>query len=152
MIDVIEKYASKLENNIKIVNDLDAKFEVIDKDYLNYLLKDRFSKLPLYQRIDKIAEHICNKLGVKYKEKRGFIKQINDSFNIKKDYKKFYSNLFLSDEFINVYGNSEIVKLSNKEISYPDALCFIYLKGLLEGFPYNGLIKQVVIDEAQDYN
>ncbi len=152
MIDVIEKYASKLESNIKIVNDLDAKFEVIDKDYLNYLLKDRFNKLPLYQRIDKIAEHICNKLGVKYKEKRGFIKQINDSFNIKKDYKKFYSNLFLSDEFINVYGNSEIVKLSNKEISYPDALCFIYLKGLLEGFPYNGLIKQVVIDEAQDYN
>ncbi len=28
----------------------------------------------------------------------------------------------------------------------------VYLKGLLEGFSYEASIKQVVIDEAQDYN
>ena len=31
-------------------------------------------------------------------------------------------------------------------------LLFAYLKGTLEGFPYEGDIKQVVVDEAQDYN
>ena len=39
-----------------------------------------------------------------------------------------------------------------KEIPYVDALLFVYVKGLLEGFPYERNIRQVVIDEAQDYN
>ena len=37
-------------------------------------------------------------------------------------------------------------------INYEDALLFSYIKGVLEGFPYEANIKQVVIDEAQDYN
>ena len=37
-------------------------------------------------------------------------------------------------------------------INYEDALLFSYLKGRLAGFPYENNIKQVVIDEAQDYN
>ena len=37
-------------------------------------------------------------------------------------------------------------------INYEDALLFAYMKGLLCGFPYERDIKQVVIDEAQDYS
>ena len=37
-----------------------------------------------------------------------------------------------------------------KEIPYVDAVLFVYIKGLLEGFPYERNIRQVVIDEAQD--
>ena len=42
--------------------------------------------------------------------------------------------------------------MSKKEIKYEDACIMVYIKGLLEGFNYRGLIKEVVIDEAQDYN
>lgn len=47
----------------------------------------------------------------------------------------------------------EIKCLKNKQIiTYENALLFVYLKGLLEGFMYDRYVEQVVIDEAQDYN
>ena len=65
MIPIIEEYAKNLENKIYIKEDMDIKFDTIDKEYLNYLLKERYNKLPLYQRIDKMAEHLCDKLNIK---------------------------------------------------------------------------------------
>ena len=84
--------------------------------------------------------------------KRTFIKNIKESINIKPDYRKLYAELYMSKSFVSVYKCEENIKLNIKKINYEDALCFIYLKGLLNGFPYSNLIKQIVIDEAQDYN
>ena len=153
MIPIIENYAKEIENKIMITGDIETKIDVIDKNYLNYLLKDRFNKLPLFSRIDKMAEHLCNKTGISYgKGKRSFIKQIKELLNIKPDFKKLYQDLYLSDAFKKVYQENVNLKLNTKMINYEDALCFIYLKGLLDGFPYSNLIKQIVVDEAQDYN
>lgn len=153
MIPIIENYAKEIENKIMITGDIETKIDVIDKNYLNYLLKDRFNKLPLFSRIDKMAEHLCNKTGISYgKGKRSFIKQIKELLNIKPDFKKLYQDLYLSDAFKKVYQEDVILRLNTKMINYEDALCFIYLKGLLDGFPYSNLIKQIVVDEAQDYN
>lgn len=153
MIPIIENYAKEIENKIMITGDIETKIDVIDKNYLNYLLKDRFNKLPLFARIDKMAEHLCNKTGISYgKGKRSFIKQIKELLNIKPDFKKLYQDLYLSDAFKKVYQENVNLKLNTKMINYEDALCFIYLKGLLDGFPYSNLIKQIVVDEAQDYN
>lgn len=153
MISIIENYAKEIENKIMITGDIETKIDVIDKNYLNYLLKDRFNKLPLFARIDKMAEHLCNKTGISYgKGKRSFIKQIKELLNIKPDFKKLYQDLYLSDAFKKVYQEDVILRLNTKMINYEDALCFIYLKGLLDGFPYSNLIKQIVVDEAQDYN
>lgn len=153
MIFVIENYVKEIENKIAITNNIETKFDTIDTKYLNYLLKERFNKLPLYSRIEYIAEHLCNKLGISYgKGKRSFIKQIKEALNIKPDFKKLYQELYLSNAFKEKYGKYEYLKLNTKMINYEDALCFIYLKGLLNGFPYSNLIKQIVVDEAQDYN
>lgn len=153
MISIIENYAKEIENKIMITGDIETKIDVIDKNYLNYLLKDRFNKLPLFARIDKMAEHLCNKTGISYgKGKRSFIKQIKELLNIKPDFKKLYQDLYLSDAFKKVYQENVNLRLNTKMINYEDALCFIYLKGLLDGFPYSNLIKQIVVDEAQDYN
>ncbi len=153
MIKAIEDYAKEIENNIKITNNIENKTEVIDKNYLNYLLKDRYNKLPLFSRLEVMAEHLCNKNGISYgKGKRNFLKLIKENLNIKPDYKKLYQDLYLSDAFKAYYGEEKLVKLNNKKINYEDALCFIYLKGILNGFPYSNLIKQIIIDEAQDYN
>lgn len=153
MITVINRYVKEIEDKILITDDINTKTDVIDRNYLNYLLKDRFSKLPLFSRIEPIAEHLCNKLGISYgKQKRKFIKQIKELLNIKPDFKKLYQELYLSNSFKETYGKEEVIKLNNKMINYEDSLCFIYLKGMLNGFPYSNLIKQIVIDEAQDYN
>ena len=42
--------------------------------------------------------------------------------------------------------------INRKIIHYEDALLFTYIKGTLEGFRYENNIRQVIIDEAQDYN
>ena len=109
--------------------------------------------MPLFSRIELMAEHLCDKLGLSLgKMKRTFIKNIKENINIKPDYRKLYAELYMSKSFVSVYKNEENIKLNVKKINYEDALCFIYLKGLLNGFPYSNLIKQIVIDEAQDYN
>lgn len=153
MVDVIDNYAKELENSIRITDDIELKIETIEKSYLNKLLKDKYDRLPLFERIDKMAEHLCDKTGVSYgKGKRGFIKQIKERLSIKPNFKKIYEDLYKSNAFISEYKKEESLKLNTKEIKYEDALCFIYLKGLLNGFPYSNLIRQIVVDEAQDYN
>ena len=153
MIPIIEGYVKEIEDKIMITNDIETKFDTIEKDYLNYLLKERYNKMPLFSRIELMAEHLCNKLGLSIgKMKRTFIKNIKESINIKPDYRKLYAELYISKSFVSVYKCEENIKLNIKKINYEDALCFIYLKGLLNGFPYSNLIKQIVIDEAQDYN
>ena len=153
MIDVIENYVKEIENNIKITSDIEIKTDTIDKEYLNYILKERFNRLPLFSRIEKMAEHLCDKYGLSYgKNKKSFIKLIKDNLNIKPNYVKIYKDLYLSNSFKEKYCGVKEIKLNKKIINYDDSLCFIYLKGLLTGFPYSNLIKQVVIDEAQDYN
>ena len=153
MIPIIEGYVKEIEDKIMITNDIETKFDTIEKDYLNYLLKERYNKMPLFSRIELMAEHLCDKLGLSVgKMKRTFIKNIKENINIKPDYRKLYTELYISKSFVSVYKSEENIKLNIKKINYDDALCFIYLKGLLNGFPYSNLIKQIVIDEAQDYN
>jgi DNA helicase-2/ATP-dependent DNA helicase PcrA len=77
--------------------------------------------------------------------------------SIKLDYKELYKGIFKSTHFSNLYGrvldDKEINSFVNKDIlNYEDSLLMIYMIGLIEGFPYNNRIKQVVIDEAQDYS
>ena len=153
MIKVIENYVQEIDKNIKIIDNIETKFSLIEKEYLNYLLKDRYNKMPIFERMDYIAEHLCNKLGlISKKDKISITKKIKEVLSIKPDYKKLYKDLFISDSFSSSFNKSINLKLNSKVINYDDALCFIYLKGLLNGFPYSNLIKQVVIDEAQDYN
>ncbi len=153
MIGIIESYVKSLENNLKFIDNLFYGDIEISKEYLTFLMKERFCKLPLFCRIEKMSEHLCDKFGLSYgKNKKSFNKKIKDLLNIKMDFIKIYSDLFLSEEFSKSYGSNIVYKLNKKIINYEDALCFIYMKGLLNDFPYSNLIKQVVIDEAQDYN
>lgn len=158
IINDINKYITDFVNNIEFVNDLLTHDFDIAKDELNYLLKDRYSKFNLLDRINSIAERICRDY---YKGKKHKFMSVRalliKNLNYKFDYKDIYKNFFYSKYFINGYNgeisNNEINKITrSKTINYEDACLFVYIKGLLEGFEYKGLIKEVVIDEAQDYS
>ena len=56
-----------------------------------------------------------------------------------------YCKIKLPEKTINSFINKNV-------INYEDALIFAYIKGKLEGFIYESTIKQVIIDEAQDYS
>lgn len=158
IIEALEKYINKVLSNLHFISDISTREFEIPKEELNYLLKDRYEKLLLIERLDKIAEKICNDF---YKGKMGNKKKIlsmlNKSLNIKIDYKQIFKDFFRSEEFNNSYNGFITDKQINdsvnkKEIKYEDACIFVYIKGLLEGFNYRGQIQEIVIDEAQDYN
>ena len=158
IIENIDNYINRLLKKIEFKEDIINRDYEITKEELNYMLKDRYSKLLLIERIDAISDKMCNDFyrGKKTNKKK-IISQLIKNLNIKLNYKEIFKNFFKSEEFINSYDGPitelEINKsVSTRNIKYEDACIFVYIKGLLEGFSYRGQIKEIVIDEAQDYN
>lgn len=157
IIPILENYAKTITNITRFINDITYKEQIISKEELNDLLKNRYNKFNLFDRFDYIAEKINNryysgKKQEKVRLKSLLLKNINTSTNMKDVYKSFYD----SQEFLNDYNgyfnrNENIKNLNKKVLNYEDSTLFIYLKFLLTSIPYRVSTKLVVIDEAQDY-
>jgi len=135
-------------------NVLEGEKNLITKDDLNEMLHDRYSRLPLFVRISEMAEKLSSNF---YKGSRKKVKTFNkllmESANFSGDYRIIFKEFFMSDFCKIKLPEKTINGFVNKDIiNYEDALIFAYIKGKLEGFLYEGMIKQVIIDEAQDYN
>lgn len=151
----LDKYINDFIKESKIINDIELdKVNTISKDEVNNLLHDKYSRFPFFERIKEIAKKLSlNYYGSEGKKRATIEKLIISNSNFKKDYKSLYINFYKSKySKFNLLEFEEKEILKTKELSYEDALLFAYLKGTLQGFPYEGDIKQVVVDEAQDYN
>lgn len=154
----INNYVQDLTKSVLFINDLETRDLTYSKEELNYFLKERYNHMLLFDIVPTIATKICdNYYDGKRTNHKKIVSELYKCLNIKKDFKEIYKNFYNSKYFIESYGKElsqiEINSITNKkEITYEDACIMTYLKGLLEGFSYKGLIKQVVIDEAQDYN
>lgn len=154
IINDFNNYLIDLVNNTKFVLPVNINdITTYSPSFLNDLLCDRYNKFPLFERIDEISKKLSEiNYDGKLKEARSIRKKLLDSLNLKKDYKKiyagFYKSIFskylLSDNYIESFIKKEM-------ILYEDSVLFAYMKGVLEGFNYNNVIKEIVIDEAQDY-
>ena len=151
----LDNYLNDYISDAKVIRDLELdKVNTVSKEEVNYLLHDKYSRFPFFERIREIAKKLSlSYYGSEGKKRATIEKLIIDNANFKKDYKSLYVNFYKSK-----YSKYQLLEeeekeiLKSKELSYEDALLFAYLKGTLEGFPYEGDIKQVVVDEAQDYN
>lgn len=155
IINDINLYIEDYIRKSRVINGFtENKIYDIDKEELNELLHNKYNNLPFFERVERIAEKY-SEMNYKgsIKKKPTYLKLIYDNSNFKKDYIDIFLGFF-SSEFCKIRMNDiEIRKFSKRDIiGYEDALLFVYMKGLLEGFPYERNIKQVVIDEAQDYN
>lgn len=155
IINDINLYVEDFIRKARVVNDfLENKVFNVYKDDVNDLLHNRYNTLPFFERIDVIAEKLseANYKGSS-KKKPTYRKLIMENSSFRKDYKDIYMEFF-SSPFCKIRARDEDIKAFNrsKVIGYEDALLFVYMKGLLEGFPYEKNIRQVVIDEAQDYS
>ena len=158
IINDLNNYVKDIINNVCFTEGIENKDFTITKHELDYLLKDRYSKMLLFERLELISQKLSDNYYNGNKSKARSIKsQLNKLLNMSLDFKEIYKNFFYSKFFKESYQGSiteieieEMVK--NKIIKYEDACLFVYLKSLLKGFDYRGMIKQVVIDEAQDYS
>ena len=147
----IDNYLNNASFNKNITENI---INRVSKEDLNNYLHNKYFKLPLYERINEIASKLSSDFYKgSSKKKETFSKLLKASSNFYLPisdilidfFKSKYSKINLSDK--------ELKKsFKSKTISYEDALIYSYVKGLLEGFPYERDIKHVVIDEAQDYN
>jgi len=158
IIKYVDQYVASLTNKTRFENDYITHDFEITKEELNDLLKDRYSKLLIFDRITAIAEYYARKYYNCNKSKQKSIEtNLYKILNIKKDYKKIYKDFLRSEEFNKGYTGTITEKeitdtTAHKLIKYEDACLIVYLKGQLQGFDYQGGIKEVVIDEAQDYS
>ena len=157
IIKVIEEYINNYTKKASFTDDILNHDLYIDKNKLNYYLKERYSSLPLFERIDEIANKISemefNGNKTKAKQIRNWLKE---KINISLDLKNIYINFYNSNEFKNSYkkdiSDFYIKKLDEKDISFEDACLFVYMKSLLKFLGNDYTIEQTIIDEAQDYN
>ena len=155
IIDDLDYFIDNYIDNCKFISSFNETDKIfIDKDEINSMLHDRYDRLPLFERVDEIALKLCsNNYKGKLTKVKTYLKLLYKNSNFEKDYKKILKEFFMSDFCKIKLNEKDIDKFINKDIiNYEDALLFTYLKGRLEGFLYEANIKQVVIDEAQDYN
>ena len=158
IIPLIDEYIKNYVKDTYFVGDLDTRDFTYTKDELNYFLHERYNHMKFYEILPIIATKICDTYykGKKNNHKKlvaALTKLLNKPKDIKTIYKNFYTSKYFTDNFKRYIYDKEIDSwLNTKTINYEDACIMIYMKGLLEGFDYKALIKQVVIDEAQDYS
>ena len=148
----IDKYIDNITNKLKFIDDLFTRDYSYTIDELNYMLKDRYSKFPISERIkfmaDKISENNFN--GSLGKSKK-IMKELYDRLNIKLNLLDTYIDFFIS-EYSDIRRDISYIKNNKNIINYDDACLYVYMKCKLFGYNYNTYIKEIVIDEAQDYS
>ena len=157
IIPLMEQFCDYYSKAARFIKKFEYKNKTVSMSELNELLHIRYSNKPLFERIDLISEKINNSY---FKgNKKDFISIKSNLFkiaNFKKDYREIYKFFFDSMIFKDNYKfdyrrNENVRNLNQKVMNYEDSTIFIYMKCLLEGFPYQVAMREVVIDEAQDY-
>ncbi len=157
IINVIDLYIKNYTKNAKFTDDILNRDLFITKEKLNYYLNERYVSIPLFERIQEIAEKISeqnfNGNKTKTKQIQKWLKEkINISLDMKEIYKKFYTSIEFKFVYKKNIPDNYIDKLDSKTISFEDACLFVYMKSLLMFLGNDYQIEQTIIDEAQDYN
>lgn len=148
IIKDINNYINNLLSTIKFNNKLEYdNFIEIDTEELNNMLNYKYNRFPLFERIKEISKRIAsNNYEGSTKNASSIEKKLKELLNIKLDLKDIFNNFYQSE-----YSKYKD-KVNDKYLYYEDACIFLYIKSLLVGFNTNHVIKEMVIDEAQDYN
>lgn len=148
IINDLDNYVKDIISNIKFTKNLEFdNFIEVSTEELNNMLTHKYDRYPLFERVSEIAKKITeNNYNGNMKNVKSIEKVLKDNLNIKLDLKSIFNDFFSSK--YSKYQDSII----DTYLYYEDACLFLYLKSLLVGFNTNHIIKEVVIDEAQDYN
>ena len=115
------------------------------------MLLNRYGKFPLCERIRFMSEKISeNNFNGKLGKARTIEKQLYERINIDRNLVNIYINFF-SSKYSMIKRDMSYIKNNKNLLNYDDACLYVYMKCGVFGYNYNTYIKQIVIDEAQDY-
>lgn len=145
--DEIQNFMDNYEKRILFRCGINYNQRMVTSSRLQELFSKRYNKLSILERIELIAENVCSDLGIPKKKYFNTIKKkICEIANVELDYialyNKFIDNIFKDD-------NEKIIPKSKVKFEDITGLLYIYFR--INGFPNYSHIRQVVIDEAQDY-
>ena len=143
----IDRFLNNYENNISFSTIRQADI-IISKDEIKELFINKYKQFPYKERINHIVDDICIKLHLSPKKNSNKIKKfILEKSNITFDPFDLYSQFISSDEFMKKYG----CEFQKGKIKYEDITPLLYIFFKINGCPNYNQIRQVVIDEVQDY-
>lgn len=151
--EYLDSFIKNLKRGISLNNDFTIGSSVISKEKLNDLLTNKFSKLPLFARLQVMTEYLCDKYNISIKKYgKSIYEKLSNFLNYHTNVKDIYANIINSTTFKeNAKLNAKSkIEFSNK-LNYEDLLPLLYLYFELYGYPREKRIKHVVIDEVQDY-
>lgn len=149
--DDIDKYIDNMCSKVRFMDDLFNRDYSYTKDELNYMLFNRYGKFPLCERIKFMAEKISEfNFNGKIGKSKTIEKQLYERINMDRDLVSIYINFFKS-KYSKMNRDISYIKNNKNMLCYDDACLYVYMKCKLFGYNYNTYIKQIVIDEAQDY-
>lgn len=140
----IDIFVEKYQNELDFGNGLMLNGKFFPSSVIRKMFLEKYRKLPFKERINEMAEYLCNsaKLPIS-KNKSQVIRMLNNTTKI------VYSQFELYDMFLK---DKKLLYNKKKRIEYEDINGLLYLYFIINGFPNYNYIKQVVIDEAQDYS
>ena len=148
----IDKYIDNICQSIRFKEDLFTRDYSYTISELNYMLNVRYEKFSLGERIKFMAEKISeNNFNGSVSRSKKIARELYDRLSISLDLVMIYINFFTS-RFSKIKKDISYIKSNKNMLNYDDACLYVYMKCRLYGYNYNTYIKEIVIDEAQDYS
>ena len=148
----IDKYIDNICQNIRFKEDLFTRDYSYTISELNYMLNVRYEKFSLGERIKFMSEKISeNNFNGSVSRSKKIARELYDRLSISLDLVMIYINFFKS-RFSKIKRDISYIKSNKNMLNYDDACLYVYMKCRLYGYNYNTYIKEIVIDEAQDYS
>ena len=148
----IDEYIDNICQNIRFKEDLFTRDYSYTISELNYMLNVRYEKFSLGERIKFMAEKISeNNFNGSVSRSKKIARELYDRLSISLDLVMIYINFFTS-RFSKIKKDISYIKSNKNMLNYDDACLYVYMKCRLYGYNYNTYIKEIVIDEAQDYS
>ena len=150
--DDIDEYINSMCEKARFLDDLFMRDYSYTKNELDYMLNVRYEKFPLGERIKFMAEKISeNNFNGSISRSKKIMRELYDRINIERDLVKIYIDFFNS-RYSKIKKDISYIKNDKDMLHYDDACLYVYMKCKLYGYNYNTYIKEIVIDEAQDYS
>ena len=124
IIHDFDAYIEQYINHCQITEDfIENEVHFVDKDEMNDMLHHKYSRFPLFERLDEMSKKLSSNFYKGSGKKNGtFRKLLREHSNFEKDYKAIYKNFWLSDFCKIKLKEEEINKFINgKTIHYEDA-------------------------------
>lgn len=141
----LKRFVKNYYNEFNFTRKFTIGTETFHSKDINYMFNEKYKRLCIKDRFRRIAEYICNQLGIKNKDfynkiKNYLISNSNINLDIYEVYKEFLKSQKLSTFLID-----------NDTIKYEDVMNILNIYFYVNGVKKDLSLKHVVIDEAQDY-